>query len=352
MITCDSRCPRLLPCHHAFCLACLLHVYQREEDYRQSLAPISSTTTSNMAFAVSISCPTCSANFISTLEGLKQLTTDHRIVQLMDFVGATDKQTITFCPNHALQPLNFFCEKCVQAICRDCTVLDHKLCAQDLLVIDLTSATEKYIPALDEGVTSMSDEAKSLTEKAAECQQAMENCQKGDDTLTKSIKESFAKLRKALDEREQEILDMTGNPVKCTEVITNKIAKLSEKATEVGEISEAINKAKTTGKVQEMFLVFKRIREYETECGIDLDELQKNDQPPSTFNKRDEQTILSKISNYGEIQSSLKKSNGYSSSSGSGYTSGSSYMSNSSVYSTYSPSPYTSQRYAPRTYKY
>ncbi|XP_045156827.1 tripartite motif-containing protein 2-like [Mercenaria mercenaria] len=346
----EDRSPRLLPCHHAFCMSCLLAIYQREENYRQSLAPTKSV--SGMSFAIPVSCPNCSSNFITTLEGLKQLMIDHRVVQLMDFVGHTDKQTITFCPNHALQPLNFFCEKCVQPICRDCTVLDHKVCSQEQLVIDLASATEKYTPALDEGIVSMREEIKSLTEKKEDCQKALDNSQKGDDSLTKSIKESFDKIRKALNDREKEILEMTnGNGGNSTESVEEKLTKLSDKEKEVEEILEAINNAKSAGTVQEMFIVYKKIREYTTESGIEKDVLQKSDQPSSTFVTRDESTIISRISGYGEIQSLQKQSNGYSSTSGLGYTSsGSSYLGSSSRYTSYTPS-YTS-RYQPRTYKY
>lgn len=339
------RSPRLLPCHHTFCLSCILAIYERQEYHRQSLAPISTDDSTSMAIALQVSCPNCGGSFISTLAGLKELTTDHRIVQLMDFVGHTDKQVVTFCPNHALQPLNFFCEKCVQPICRDCTVLDHKECSKEEAVIDLTKAKEKYAPALDEGVTKLAEETKSLAEKKADCQKALESCQEGDDSLTKSIKEMFDKIRKALNEREQEILDMTNsNPAKSKESIEAKLNKLSEKEQEVEGIQQEIKKAKNADTVQEMFLVYKKIREYQTEPGVSKEDLEKDDQPTSTFVARDESTLLHRISNFGEIKSS--QTNGFSSSSN--Y---SPYLSTTPRYTSYTPSSYSS-RYSTRSYKY
>lgn len=339
------RSPRLLPCHHTFCLSCILAIYERQEYHRQSLAPISTDDSTSMAIALQVSCPNCGGSFISTLAGLKELTTDHRIVQLMDFVGHTDKQVVTFCPNHALQPLNFFCEKCVQPICRDCTVLDHKECSKEEAVIDLTKAKEKYAPTLDEGVTKLAEETKSLAEKKADCQKALESCQEGDDSLTKSIKEMFDKIRKALNEREQEILDMTNsNPAKSKESIEAKLNKLSEKEKEVEGIKQEIKKAKNADTVQEMFLVYKKIREYQTEPGVSKEDLEKDDQPTSTFVARDESTLLHRISNFGEIKSS--QTNGFSSSSN--Y---SPYLSTTPRYTSYTPSSYSS-RYSTRSYKY
>lgn len=344
-----ERTPRLLPCHHAFCMSCLLALYQREEDYRQSLSPLSTSSSSNFAFAIPVGCPNCGSNFITTLDGLKQLMTDHRIVQLMDFVGHTDKQTVSFCPNHDLQPINFFCEKCVHPICRDCTVLDHKECSEEQLVIDLANAKDKYLPALDEGIKSMDEEAKALFEKKEDCQKALEKCQKGDDSLTKSIKEAFEKIRKAVNDREQEILQMAnGNGGNSKESVEEKLKKLSEKEHEVEEILEAINKAKNSEVVQEMFLVYKKVKEYTTEQGLEKEDLQKSDQPPATFATRDESTLLARIAKYGEVQSAQTQSNGYGSSSH-GYSGGSSYL-GSSRFTSYTPA-YTS-RYTPRTYKY
>lgn len=352
-----ERSPRLFPCHHTFCISCIHLFYEKEAEYRQSLAPMAITAGSDMEFAVQIACPTCGKNFITTAKGMGELTTDHRIVQLMDFVGHTDKQTITFCPNHALQPLNFFCEKCVQPICRDCTVLDHKECSKDGNVIDLCSASEKYTPVLDEGVNKMKKEAQELSEKKAECVKALEKCKSGDDPLTKSIKESFEKLRKALNDREQEVLDMvTGSPVKRKQTVEEKHNKLVEKEKEVEKIIKDIEKVKFDGTVPEMFVVYKEVTEYKTESGIENEEIENSDGSTSTFNKRDESLILNRITNYGEIQTS-PKSNGYSSTSGIGYTSsigsGTSYLGTSSRYTpSYTPSSYTS-RYTPRTsYKY
>ena len=274
---------------------------------------------------------------------------DHRIVQLMDFVGHTDKQTVSFCPNHTLQPINFFCEKCIQPICRDCTVLDHKECSEGQVVIDLANAKEKYTPTLDEGIKKMNEEAKSLFEKKEDCQKALENCQKGDDSLTQSIKDSFDKIRKAVNDREQEILKMAnGNGGNSKESIEEKLKKLSEKEHEVEEILEDIDKAKNSEIVQEMFRVYKKVNEYATEQGIQKEDLQKSDQPSATFNARDESTLLTRISKYGDLQSTQTQSNGYGSTS-SLYSGSSSYVS-SSRYTSYTPS--YSTRYTPRTYKY
>lgn len=357
----NDRSPRLLPCHHAFCMSCIMTFYQKEAEYHKSMTMI---TSSSGSFAVQISCPHCAANFITTEEGLRQLTTDHRVVQLMDFIGHTDKQTVVFCPKHALQPLNFFCEKCCELICRDCTILDHKACAQDKLVSDIEGAIQKYKPAIEEGKNNLAGEVKVLEERKAECQKKLESCSKGDDTLANQIKETFDKLRKALSDREKELLELAKSDQGTTqEMVEAKIKSFTSKQGELAGILEGIDKALASGTVQDLFSAYRQIKDYKTEPALESTETENKDNSNVTFVARDETTMITRISNFGDIQKSTRQSNGYSgstttygSSTGSGTSgylgssAGSSYL-GSSRYGSYTGSSYTS-RYTPRSYKY
>lgn len=348
-----DKSPRLLPCHHSFCFACITKCFQKEAAYRQSLAPLAS---SGMPYALSISCPSCSNPFITTEEGLKQLTTDHRIVQLLDFIGSTDKQMVDYCASHATQPLNFFCELCIKPICRDCTVIDHKTCSDKQMVFDINSALQKYGPVLDKGVKEMEEEAKDLKEKRETCESAVEKMNTGHTDVCKEITDMFDRLRKALNDREQELLDMAlSNSGKGKEAIEDKIKLLKEKEATVQDNIKSLQKAKADGKVKEMFSVHQKVREYKNEEPITIPEVSAGDQSNCTFSGRDESTLTSRISNFGDISVSTSRSErSYSSSSSpytDGYSAGSSRYSGSTDTSRYTGSVYSS-RYIPRTYRY
>ncbi|WAR00382.1 TRIM2-like protein [Mya arenaria] len=321
-----DRLPRLFPCHHAFCQACILTFYHQETEYRQSMALVPS---SNKTYAVSISCPNCKANFITTENGIRELTTDHRIVQLLDFVGSTDRQTVTYCTTHAMQPVNFFCEKCATPICKDCTVLDHKTCSQEKLVVDISAASQKYRPVIEEGKNNLTGEIQTLDERKAECEKSLEGCSQGDDTLSKQIKETFAKIRAAIDKREQELLEMaqSGQGNSYT-VVEEKIKKLADKKDEAMKILEDIDRATATGTIQDLFQVYRQIRSYQSEPSLQVDDTEKKDNSESSFQARDETTLLARIGNFGNIQT---QPNGVASGSysGSSYSSGSSYLGSS-----------------------
>ncbi|KAH3843842.1 hypothetical protein DPMN_117373 [Dreissena polymorpha] len=324
-----DRLPRLLPCHHAFCTKCVTSFYRKEAEYRNSMAVVPS---SNMTFAVSVTCPNCKANFITTEDGIRQLTTDHRIVQLLDFVGTTDKQTVTYCSSHAMQAVNFFCEKCGVPICKDCTVLDHKSCSKEQFVIDITTAKQKYLPVIEEGKNNFAGEVKALEERKKECETMLESCNQGDDTLARQIKDVFKKIRKALDDREQELLEMAkAGQENSFENVDEKIKSLGAKSNEVKEILAEIEKASKTDNVPALYKVFRQIRAYNTEPGLEKSDSSKKDETASTFNARDESLLISRIANFGDIQT--RQSNGYSSSTytGSSYTAGGSYTGGSSL---------------------
>lgn len=352
----DQRSPRLLPCHHAFCYSCIMAFYNREVAYRQSL-----TTLATVTYAVSIECPTCKASFISSEDGLRQLVRDHRIIQLMDFVGVTDKQTVTYCSKHSLQPLNFFCEACKSTICRDCTVIDHKVCSEGKLVIDIPTAVQKYKPVLEKGLEDMTKEAEVLRERKDDCTKLLSGCKDEDGALVKEIKTSFDAIRKALTERETELIEMAETYAgKGKKHVQLKIDTFNEKEKEISDIITCIKSTQTDSKVTEMFEIYERLNGYKSEPAFDKEELSDNSKVGASFRSRDESSIISRISNYGDIQTTQDHSKPYSSTNGA--SSSSSYTSALGTYSTggtsrYGTSSYTSaytssSRYAPRSYKY
>ena len=128
---------KFLSCHHSFCSACLTHLAAKTHDY--------------------IECPSCRAHTSLTEAGISGEYTVKKSKNLSDWKSSLLQRTLntnpfyhaglqtnfyitymreTFntigspkmkgCVKHAHQPMSFFCQKCGYAICRDCTVLDHK----------------------------------------------------------------------------------------------------------------------------------------------------------------------------------------------------------------------------------
>nr|KAG5693128.1 hypothetical protein BaRGS_025487 [Batillaria attramentaria] len=199
---------------------------------------------------------------MTTEENIQKLPTDHRVVQLMDFVRHTDRYTVTFCSKHRLQPLNFFCEPCVRPVCRDCTVLDHKE-QQGHLVMDLDEAMNKYTPVLDNAIGEMESESVTLEEKRIALDTAIKSLDKQKQDLLQQLHGTFNKLRSSLLEREKELEGLIQGEV------DKEKAKLLEKSTELHsrrqklqEHARTLKNAKEEQNVEEMFRIHQEVRDY------------------------------------------------------------------------------------------
>ncbi|XP_013419853.1 tripartite motif-containing protein 2 [Lingula anatina] len=99
--------PKLLPCHHTFCMKCI-------DGLKTSKGKAK--------------CPTCRQEVGLPPGGATHLQTNFYIMEMEELLmGMTKRQKDQDgCQTHANQPLSFFCSKCETAICRDCTILSHR----------------------------------------------------------------------------------------------------------------------------------------------------------------------------------------------------------------------------------
>ncbi|XP_071084629.1 tripartite motif-containing protein 2-like [Haliotis cracherodii] len=303
--------PKLLPCHHSFCLPCIKSLFQTEVEYRQSLTP----SLRGMPTAVSLHCPTCRGNFITTEENVRTLPTDHRVVQLLDFVQHTERYTVSFCSKHKLQALNFFCEPCIQPVCRDCTVLDHK--EQDgHLVMDLNEALEKYTPVLDTAIKEMDTEAGVLGKKQETLDTATKKLEGVRTDLLKNIHDTFGRLKQQLAEREREMESIAENEVnKEKKKLDEKAEKLSSRRKALLDHSSTLKQAKEESSIEEMFSIHQQYREYRAQPPIKIREVDDGIMTTFSFNARDESILSSRINNFGDIcakvESTFHSTSGY-----------------------------------------
>ena len=101
----NTREPKFLTCHHSFCLSCL-----------------SSLTRDH----TTIECPTCRQPTSLPANGVQGLQTNFYVMSMKDLLKQSKVTSSDGCVNHTNQTLSFFCRLCMVAICRDCTVLDHR----------------------------------------------------------------------------------------------------------------------------------------------------------------------------------------------------------------------------------
>ncbi|XP_062574520.1 uncharacterized protein LOC134236373 [Saccostrea cucullata] len=294
-----ERPPKLLHCHHSLCLQCILLIFQKEAEYRKSLTP----AYSELPTAVTIICPTCRTNFIITQDGIRELPTDHRVIQLIDFISHTERYTTDFCPQHRFQPINFFCELCSTYICRDCTIVDHQE-ALGHTVVDFESAIKKYIPVLDKAIKEMDSEKEAIKKKQKAVEDTIENLDKEENRVSDEIKESFAKLRKILEEREQEVLQMAKREVGNEKnKLKEKLSEMEKRTEELDQNINDIQQTKEEGKLENLYKSYRTYSGYRSEPVIKVKEVDEGVVAKFSFSSRDENIISNKLQNYGDVSS-------------------------------------------------
>lgn len=293
----DDQQPKLLPCHHSLCRICIIKLFLAEAEYRRSLTP----AITELPNAVSIICPRCCASFISSEEGIRQLPTDHRIIQLLDFISNTDRHTVQYCDSHQTQPINFFCECCVKLICRDCTVVDHTE-AKGHKVRNLEDAIQRYSPIIEEAMAELESEKASLKEKRVTLEQSIETFDKAEHDVVEHVRVSFAALRAALEEREKQLIAMAEKEVENEkEKFREKINLVDERSKEIDEKYKELKKCKDEGNVEHMFKVTQNIRDYQPQNPLRIREADDGRITKFSFNDRDEKYLSNRLQNYGDI---------------------------------------------------
>lgn len=200
----NEKVPKMLPCHHTFCLDCLQQMFRVEGQFRQTLTSVYRS----MPVAVKISCPSCRDGIIASALEIKNLPNDHTVLELAAFIKHTGRAKVSYCAKHQLQPMNFFCDPCMQPVCCDCTVIDHKE-PNGHIIISVDEAMKRYSPAINNTLLVIDAEIKSMEEKRHTLEMAFENVERIQLELAVQIRQTFDRFRDAVDERERELFNLS-----------------------------------------------------------------------------------------------------------------------------------------------
>lgn len=296
--------PKILPCHHSFCLPCLLQLYQSECLQSSSLRHSRSV---GIGGTITFQCPSCRNSFMTSESHVVQLPTDHRVVQLLDFVRHTNTYTVNFCSKHHLQPLNFFCEPCIKPVCRDCTVLDHKD-RHGHMVMDVEEALKKYRPVLEIAVNTMENEATSLVSKKGTLESMVKSIESNQVTLMQEIKDAFRVIRDALASREQDLMEMAERNISREKRrITSIVENMEERQKAINKECVMLRDALTDSNIEEMFNLHESLKKT-AKNPIRVRELDEGLHTQLLFNSTLD-LLLENIENFGDISAQVTINN-------------------------------------------
>ncbi|XP_013061670.2 tripartite motif-containing protein 2-like isoform X1 [Biomphalaria glabrata] len=292
-----DKLPKMLHCHHTFCMDCLYQMYRVEGEFRQSLTGVFRA----MPMTVKIHCPTCREGILISEPELKRLPNDHTIMELLCFVSQTNKNEVQYCTKHQMQPLNFFCEPCIMPVCCDCTVIDHKE-SKGHVVVNVDEAMNKYAPIVDETLDDIRSERAILAEKREALEGAQDDIDQIQRDLTSQIRKVFDGIREVLDERERELYDVADTEIdRKREILDGHMRILLERDAELNSGFTELQHAKEDKDISLIFTGQKSARDVlSRQVDIPLNST-KGFSVTFQFSGRTENVIKQQIVNLGDI---------------------------------------------------
>lgn len=292
-----DKLPKMLHCHHTFCMDCLYQMYRVEGEFRQSLTGVFRS----LPMTVKIQCPTCREGVIISESELRRLPNDHTIMELLYFVTHTGKNDVQYCTKHQMQPLNFFCEPCIMPVCCDCTVIDHKE-SKGHIVVNVDEAMKKYTPIVEETLRDIACEKADLAEKKEALESAQDDLDQIQKNLNSQIHSVFDKIRECLSEREKELYDVSESEIeRKRDILHGHMKVLMDREAQLSSQSNELQKAKDDRDISLIFTGHKSAREVlSTQINIPTNST-KGFSVTFQFSSRTDSTIKQQLTNLGDI---------------------------------------------------
>ncbi|XP_074427765.1 tripartite motif-containing protein 3 isoform X1 [Larus michahellis] len=188
------RNPKVLPCLHTFCERCL-----------QNYIPPQSLT---------LSCPVCRQTSILPERGVAALQNNFFITNLMevlqrdpdscgphpgrglDPVSAVTGQPLS-CPNHEGKVMEFYCEPCETAMCRECTEGEHR----EHVTVPLRDVVEQHKAALQQQLDAVRSRLPQLAAAVGLVSEISQQLGQRKQEAVAEIGSTFEELETALRQR-------------------------------------------------------------------------------------------------------------------------------------------------------
>lgn len=242
-----------------------------------------------------------------------RVTREHHITALSHFTEGTNSgdlnnnlSGIKYCPKHCQEELAYFCHTCDKAVCRECTVYEHRKSSHNFE--PLKEASNKHrqeIAGLLEEVRKRVPFIKrALHEIEDSCQEIPEHF----DAIAEQIKDSTNRYISALQEREAQLLDdLDAMREYKTTVLRQQKERLSQVKRDAEENCEFADKVMSEGNATQVASVKHHITNRLDQLATLIDDIDPAEGP--NFNYISEEDLFFElITRGGRVESGTKQS--------------------------------------------
>lgn len=292
----EERHPKSLPCNHTFCLPCLKQVFDHnQQNQRRSVAWLDET------FEGVLKCPECRIEIFLSRSEIAALPTDHRVIQMMDFLSTVQAKSQNVCSKHDNQPLNFFCKKCLLPVCRDCTVLDHKE-QQGHSIVDVSEALNESSDDFNQIENKSKDFLKKMKSRTDSLANASKQLDLQERQLKGTIKDTFIEYRLLLERRQEAMIRILRESVQeQKQKINTKFVDICTQGSDLQKLYDSFKKARSCNDIRQLYAIQQEMKEKETEFTCTAEANDDEIFIGCKFNNPNELSFLSEMSELGDV---------------------------------------------------
>ncbi|CAH1722463.1 brain tumor protein [Aphis gossypii] len=334
--------PRVLPCLHTFCHACLENNQDQPEKitcpncHQECILTNRGISGLLPDFTVNGSIEVNPDKFAGVCKGCKNLNTnvvaycydcqqtlcancmmahqfmncfeDHRLHGLTfengddtknAFIPTTVGDRVVFCSRHKNESLKYFCRTCNVPVCKECTLSDHQFSMHD--VEHLSDIGVKLLDILNGTVQESKVKATDIRNMVKNIEHTSNKLQVQYHKAQNEINETFAFYRSMLEERKQELLKEVESVYSAKQLTLNEASQKGlEVVDKIYQTGEFVDRLTKNANVVEC-LLFKKLLDSK------LQSLMSYEPDNSVQNICD----LEFVSNYQAIQVGVRNTFGY-----------------------------------------
>lgn len=293
-----ERHPKSLPCNHTFCLPCLKQVFDHNQQNSRTRRQI---TWFDDSYEGVLKCPECRVEIFLRRAEIESLPSDHRVIQMMDFLSQVSAKSQNVCGKHENQPLNFFCKKCLHPVCRDCTVLDHKE-NQGHNIVDVSDAVSESKESFDK----IENSSKQLLDKMKGRTDSLANASKQLDLLERqmrgTIKDTFIEYRLLIERRQEALIKILKDSIKEQKTAINtRFVDIATQGSSLQKLYDQFLKARSVNDLKKLFEIQQEVTQKESEFKVTAEANDDELFIACKFDVPSECQFLAEMSGLGEV---------------------------------------------------
>ncbi|XP_071097694.1 tripartite motif-containing protein 3-like [Haliotis cracherodii] len=181
--------PKMLPCLHRFCKACLAD-YIKSKDVTM----------------FGVTCPECRhlskpqnwTHSMTKEQWAENFQTDFVIASICEEL----REGVDTCPKHPKQQVLAYCHACELCICFVCATVEHRRCER---VVPLEEAADSRRRRYDTRVESLKEGIRKAEERVDLIENEQSALRQMQEDTEKSVKKEFAEVRSRVDQEEKKI---------------------------------------------------------------------------------------------------------------------------------------------------